>query len=52
MMYSKDANAPLVKLYFANRFGWSDKSEVDNKSSDGSMSPTRIELVAAKREDS
>lgn len=42
MMYSKDVNAPLVKLYFANRFGWTDKQEVkqDNTSSDGSMSPT------------
>src|SRR5690554_3298607 len=39
MMYSKEANAPLVKLYFANRFGWTDKQEVDNKSSDGSMRP-------------
>lgn len=39
MMYSKDVNAPLVKLYFANRFNWSDKTEVDNKSTDGSMTP-------------
>lgn len=48
MMYSKDVNAPLVKLYFANRFGWSDKQEVDNTSSDGSMAakPTTINLVA------
>ena len=32
LMYSKEVNAPLVKLYFANRFGWSDKTEskVDN----------------------
>jgi transposase-like protein len=37
MMYSRDVNAPLVKLYFANRFNWHDKAEVDNKSSDGSM---------------
>lgn len=39
LMISRDANAPLVKLYFANRFKWSDKTEVDNKSSDGSMTP-------------
>lgn len=47
MMYSKEANAPLVKLYFANRFGWTDKSEVDNKSTDGTMSPQPavIEIV-------
>lgn len=25
---NKNANAPLVKLYFANRFNWHDKSEV------------------------
>ena len=43
MMYSKDANAPLVKLYFANRFNWTDKAEVDNKSSDGSMTPKIVE---------
>ena len=29
MMYSKEVNAPLVKLYFANRFKWHDKPEVD-----------------------
>ena len=52
MMYSKEVNAPLVKLYFANRFNWSDKTEVDNKSTDGSMSPTRIEIVAAKNDNS
>jgi transposase-like protein len=46
MMYSRDVNAPLVKLYFANRFGWHDKSEVDNKSSDGSMQPTTIILAS------
>lgn len=41
MMWSKEVNAPLVKLYFANRFGWSDKTDtkVDHTSSDGSMSP-------------
>jgi len=46
MMYNKEVNAPLVKLYFANRFNWHDKTEVDNRSSDGSMSPTRIEITA------
>ena len=28
MIYSKDVNAPMTKLYFANRFGWHDKQEV------------------------
>lgn len=50
LMLSKEVNAPLVKLYFANRFGWHDKQEIDNKSSDGSMTPkempTKIEIVA------
>ena len=48
MMYSRDVNAPLVKLYFANRFNWHDKAEVDNKSTDGSMSGVdrvKIEVV-------
>lgn len=25
MMYNKDVNSPLVKLYFANRFKWHDR---------------------------
>jgi len=48
MMYSREVNAPLVKLYFANRFNWHDKAEVDNKSTDGSMSGVdrvKIEVV-------
>lgn len=31
MMYNKEVNSPLVKLYFANRFGWSDKTETKNE---------------------
>ena len=50
MMFDKEVNSPLVKLYFANRFKWTDKQEVDNKSSDGSMAtkPTNITLTAPK----
>jgi transposase len=35
MMYSKEVNAPLVKLYFANRFRWTDKAidDADEKES-------------------
>ena len=52
MMYTREVNAPLVKLYMANRFGWHDKAEVDNRSSDGSMSPpSRIEIVAPSVKD-
>jgi hypothetical protein len=32
MMTDRSVNAPLVKLYFANRFNWTDKSEQDIKS--------------------
>lgn len=48
LMGTRDCNAPLVKLYLSNRFGMSDKTEskVDHTSSDGSMSPTRIEIVS------
>tara|TARA_R110002167_G_scaffold98927_6_gene259832 strand:- start:4769 stop:5122 length:354 start_codon:yes stop_codon:yes gene_type:complete len=28
MMFNREVNAPLAKLYFANRFGWHDKQEV------------------------
>lgn len=38
-MFNRDTNAQLMKFYLSTRFGWSDKQEVDNKSSDGSMSP-------------
>lgn len=31
MMFNKEVNSPLVKLYFANRFGWSDKAETKNE---------------------
>jgi len=55
MMYSREVNAPLVKLYFANRFNWHDKAEVDNKSSDGSMKAVdrvTIEVVGADEDSS
>jgi transposase len=29
MMMSREVNAPLVKLYFANRFKWTDKAPAD-----------------------
>lgn len=31
MMYSKEVNAPLVKLYFANRFSWHDKPVTEDE---------------------
>ena len=50
MMYDRNVNAPLVKMYFANRFGWSDKKEVDNTSSDNSMAPLVIVRDAGKKD--
>lgn len=29
MMFNKEVNAPLAKLYFANRFKWTDKGDAD-----------------------
>lgn len=42
-----------AKLWLTNRRPdvWRDKQEVDHKSSDGSMTPTRIELVALSGHD-
>lgn len=39
MMYDSKVNAPLVKMYFTNRFNWTDKQQTDHTSSDGSMTP-------------
>lgn len=57
LMFDKEINTALVKLYFANRFNWSDKTEnkTDLTSSDGSMSPKSeslavIEALKAKHE--
>ena len=43
-------NSTIVKLVLANH-GYSEKSAIDHHSSDGSMSPTRIELVAPGNDD-
>jgi len=40
-----DMNSTIVKLLLANH-GYSERQAVDHQSSDGSMSPTRIELIA------
>lgn len=50
LMFDNKVNSPLVKLYFANRFNWHDKQQTDVTSSDGSMKPTVIEIVAADDE--
>lgn len=42
-----------AKLWLTNRRpeAWRDKQEIDHKSSDGSMTPQRVELVALKPND-
>lgn len=35
LMVSKEVNAPLVKLYFANRFNWHDKTSQEVTGKDG-----------------
>ena len=44
MMYSREANAPLVKLYFANRFNWHDRAEEQETKS----TPIQINFTEAK----
>jgi hypothetical protein len=42
---SNSMNSNIVKLVLG-KHGYSDKQQVDHQSSDGSMSPTKIEIVA------
>ena len=46
LMLDNKANAALVKLYFANRFGWSDKNIQEISGPNGAALVTRIEIVA------
>ena len=47
MMYSKEVNAPLVKLYFANRFKWHDKPE-EQKTETGEAMAEALREIADK----
>lgn len=44
-------NAPITKMMLT-KHGYSDRIEQDHSSKDGSMTPTRIELVAKTNDDS
>ena len=45
MMRDRDVNAPLVKLYFANRFGWSDKQNVDHTTAGDKVNSFTVTVV-------
>jgi len=45
-------NSPTGAIFALKNYGWSDKSELDHRSSDGSMTPkgfTHAEIVAAQK---
>ena len=44
-----DFNSNIAKMMLT-KHGFSDKQEIDHQSSDGSMSPTKIEIVAPEPE--
>jgi hypothetical protein len=44
LMNKSNATASIFSL--KNNYGWRDKNEVDHTSSDGSMTPSKIEIVA------
>ena len=45
MMMSRDVNAPLVKLYLAHRFGWSDKQTTEVTGAGGAA----LEVTVTRR---
>ena len=45
LMLDNKANAPLVKLYFANRFNWSDKITSEHTGKDGAPIQHAISLA-------
>ncbi len=49
MMYNKEVNSPLVKLYFANRFGWSDKTESKNENANVDKVKTFADLYGTAK---
>lgn len=51
LMIDNKANAPLVKLYFANRFNWSDKTTNEHTGKDGAalIPPPLSDFELARR---
>lgn len=45
-------NATAWVFRMKNSFKWHDRQEIDHRSGDGSMSPTRIEIVPVARDNS
>ena len=42
LMFNKDVNTALAKLYFANRFGWSDKQETKVESKTATVDESKL----------
>jgi len=52
MMTNKEANAPLVKLYFANRFGWQDRTAQEVTGANGGPIKTEAKIDPSGLSDS
>jgi hypothetical protein len=47
MMYDRNVNAPLVKMYFANRFKWSPDRPAEEPAQESKPQKVTIEVVGA-----
>lgn len=51
MMYNKDINSPLVKLYFANRFKWHDRPTEEQEQKEPQIARIEVVTVGANTSD-